>query len=56
MGPGVELLDGGQGTALQTRRALEGKGLLYDGPGEVLFENSLDRPEILALSRHLAQL
>ena len=56
LGPGVELIDGGHGTALQTRRALEGKDLLYAGPGEVLFENSLDCPEILALSRQLAQL
>lgn len=56
MGSGVELLDGGEGTALQTRRSLEAKGLLYDGPGEVLFENSLNCPEMLALSRHLAQL
>ena len=51
--PNVALLDGGEGTAHQTRRALEAKDLLYAGPGEVLFENSLDNPEILALCNSL---
>ena len=54
LGPEVPLLDGGEGTAQQTRRALEAKGLLYEGPGEVLIENSLDSPRILELSKHLA--
>ncbi len=40
LGPGTALLDGGRGTALQTRRCLEAKGLLNPGPGSVQMENS----------------
>lgn len=54
LGSKTELLDGGEGTAQQTRAVLESKGLLRSGNGEVLFENSLDSPQILALSRKLA--
>ena len=50
----VPLLDGGEGTAMQTRRSLESKGLLRSGAGELIIENSLPDPRILALSRQLA--
>lgn len=51
--PGTVLLDGGEGTARETRRRLESAGLLWDGPGEVRMENSLNTPEILMRSREL---
>ena len=51
---GTQLLDGGEGTAQQTRALLEKKGLLRSGEGEVIFENSLDSPEMLSLSQKLA--
>ena len=49
MGPGTRLLDGGEGTARQTRRCLEAKGLLNDGPGRLVLENSLEDQRILDL-------
>lgn len=53
-GPGVEILDGGAGTALQTRRRLETAGLLRErGDGLVEFHNSLAEPGILELSARL---
>ncbi len=53
LGDGVELLDGGIGTARETRRRLENADLLERGPGEIILENSLNTPQILALSRSL---
>ena len=53
LGENTELYDGGAGTALQTRRRLEAAGLLYDGPGCVVFENSLEDPGILELCKSL---
>ena len=53
--PGTALFQGGQGTALQTRRRLEQAGLVYDGPGELVLENSLQSEQILALSHHLLE-
>jgi len=47
LGPSVALLDGGPGTAVHTAKLLEKAGLLSDGPGELLWENSLDTQEIL---------
>ena len=49
----VALLDGGEGTARQTKRLLAEKNLLRTGVGEVLMENSGDDPQLLALSRQL---
>lgn len=54
LGPGTVLLDGGEGTAQQTRRRLAEAGLLSDGPGGVVFENSAADPKVLALCRRLA--
>ena len=53
LGENTELYDGGTGTALQTRRRLEAAGLLYDGPGCVVFENSLNEPHIIELCKQL---
>ena len=53
LGENVALLDGGDGTARETRRRLAEKGLLREGEGEVIMENSANRPELLALSRQL---
>ena len=47
LGPKVVLLDGGPGTAAHTKRLLEKAGLLSDGLGELLWENSLDSREFL---------
>ena len=50
-----EILDGSTGVAMQLRRRLEAAGTRNTGAdrGEVVFENSLDEPEILDLSRAL---
>jgi len=53
LGKDTQILDGGSGTARQTRRCLEQAGLLSDGPGSMTIENSLGTPEILELSRNL---
>lgn len=55
LGVNTVLLDGGRGTAMQTRRRLEQAGLLWDGPGELLIENSTEDPEKLRLSRRLLE-
>ena len=47
------LLDGGEGTARQTRRCLEAAGLLSEGPGSVQIENSSGDPELLKRSMEL---
>ena len=51
--PGTVLLDGGAGTAGQTKRRLENAGLLQEGPGEIRIENSLEDPAILLRSNTL---
>lgn len=53
LGPHTQILDGGAGTARQTKRCLEQAGLLNDGPGSVTIENSLGTPEMLELSAKL---
>ncbi len=53
LGSGTVLLDGGEGTARETRRQLESRGLLWDGPGEICIQNSARDPRLLALSREL---
>ena len=54
LGSGTELLDGGEGTAAQTRALLETRDLLREGSGEILVENSLSCPEMITLSKKLA--
>lgn len=53
LGPRVVLIDGGEGTARETKRRLEQANLLYDGPGEILWQNSTEKEEILALCKTL---
>ena len=53
LGPGVAVLDGGNGTARETQRRLEAAGLLENGPGELILENSLGTQEMLLRSRRM---
>lgn len=53
LGERTLLLDGGAGTARQTRRCLEQAGLLNDTPGAITIENSKNDPQMLELSRKL---
>lgn len=55
VGPGPEIMDGSHGVAMQLERKLAQGGMLRQcgEPGTAVFENSLDEPEILALSRAL---
>jgi glutamate racemase len=53
LGREAALLDGGDGTARETKRRLQEAGLLRTGEGSVRFENSADRPDLLTLSRQL---
>ena len=47
LGEGVEVLDGGAGTARQTKRLLEERGLLRSGEGSLKMENSSGKRELL---------
>ena len=51
LGENVVLLDGGEGTARETRRRLEVANLLENGSGEVILRNSSPDPDMLRLSR-----
>lgn len=51
LGDGVVLLDGGDGTARETKRRLEAAGLLECGEGSLILENSLNTEEIINRSR-----
>lgn len=53
LGNGVELLDGGEGTARETKRRLQEAGLLSDGHGGLFVENSSDDPGKIALTLEL---
>lgn len=53
LGKQVALLDGGDGTARETKRRLTEAGLLRDGNGEIIIENSAGRSDLLELSRQL---
>ena len=55
LGSGVELLDGGAGTARETRRRLQEAGLLNDGRGELVVENSSGDPEKIRLTHALLE-
>ena len=48
LGDGVVLLDGGDGTARETRRRLAEAGLLEEGEGRLIMENSRGDPEMIA--------
>ncbi|MDY3224325.1 MAG: glutamate racemase [Candidatus Faecousia sp.] len=51
LGDSVVLLDGGEGTARETRRRLRQAGLLENGEGQIIIRNSSPDPEMLRLSR-----
>ena len=53
LGEKTEILDGGAGTARQTKRCLEQAGLLNDGPGSITIENSKPAPQMLELCHSL---
>ena len=53
VGKNTALLDGGPGTARQTRRRLQAEGLLWNGPGELIIENSSGSEEMIVLCRKL---
>ena len=53
LGDQVMLLDGGDGTARETLRRLTLAGLLNDGSGEILIENSSADPKIMELAYRL---
>ena len=55
LGDDVALLDGGDGTARETRRRLKEAGLLRTGDGSVTIENSKPSPELLELSKRLLE-
>lgn len=46
----TELLDGGEGTARETKHRLELAGLLSDGPGQIQILSSADNPEMIRRS------
>lgn len=53
LGPEVALLEGGEGTAVQTRQRLMQAGLLENGPGEMTITNSAQNPQLIELSWEL---
>ena len=53
LGEQVKLLDGGDGTARETKRRLKEAGLLEEGTGEVKILNSSADESMIALSRQL---
>lgn len=55
LGDGVKILDGGEGTARQTKRCLEEKGWLNSGEGSLQMENSTGSRELLELGMGLLQ-
>ena len=50
LGPEVQLLEGGAGTARETKRRLREAGLLQDGPGEITILNSAGDEEMIKRS------
>ena len=55
LGEGVELLDGGEGTARETRRRLLEAGVLNEGEGDLIVENSSGDPGKIALTHRLLE-
>lgn len=53
LGDEVDILDGGEGTARETRRRLEKAGLLNEGTGSLTVENSSGDPEKVRLTYEL---
>ena len=55
LGEKTEILDGGAGTARQTKRCLEQAGLLNPGLGSVTIENSKNATQMLELCQKLLE-
>lgn len=55
LGDGVKILDGGAGTARQTKRCLEEKGWLNEGQGSLQMENSTGSRVLLERGMELLQ-
>ena len=55
VGDALPLLDGGEGTARETYRRLAEKNLLFDGPGELIWENSSRDEAMVTLCRTLLE-
>lgn len=55
LGENTAVLDGGEGTARETKRRLTEAGLLEEGEGELQMENSSADPEILARAMALLE-
>ena len=55
LGPNVEILHGGRGTARETQRRLDKAGLLREGTGSVEIINSAHNQHLLALCRQLLE-
>ena len=55
LGPDTVLLEGGPGTARETRRRLAEADLLRSGPGELIIENSLNSQAMTDLCRELLE-
>lgn len=53
LGPGTQVIHGGEGTARETRRRLRAAGLLRQGPGELTIINSSDDGRMIRLSYEL---
>ena len=53
LGADVKLLDGGDGTARETRRRLKKAGLLEEGSGEVMIINSSENRDMIRISHEL---
>ena len=53
LGDAVTIVDGGAGTARQTKRLLEERGWLRSGSGSLKMENSSGRQELLDLGMEL---
>ena len=55
LGENVALIDGGDGTARETRRRLAEAGLLEEGTGSILWENSSYDEGVIELCKHLME-
>ena len=55
LGPGTEVLHGGEGTARETKRRLAAANLLNPGPGSTTIINSAEDPNLLALCHALLE-
>ena len=55
LGEAVTLIDGGDGTARETKRRLSEAGLLEEGEGSILWENSSDDETMIELCKQLME-